>query len=41
LMLEQFDMTSLTNPEIVYYAHMYGADIVNLALQVYDTTTMT
>ncbi|QNR25777.1 T9SS-dependent choice-of-anchor J family protein [Croceimicrobium hydrocarbonivorans] len=37
----EFDLTSLTNPEIVYYYHMYGADIVNLDLQAYDRTSMT
>ncbi|MGB0977792.1 MAG: T9SS type A sorting domain-containing protein [Croceimicrobium sp.] len=36
----EFDMTSLTNPEIVYYYHMYGADIVNLDFQAYDRTSM-
>ncbi len=37
----EFDMTSLSNPEIVYYYHMYGADIVNLDFQAYDRSTMT
>ncbi len=37
----EFDMTSLSNPEIVYAYHMYGADIVNLDLQAYDRTSMT
>lgn len=32
----EFDLNGLTNPEIVYYYHMYGADIVNLDLQVLD-----
>ncbi|WP_421751263.1 fibronectin type III domain-containing protein [Croceimicrobium sp.] len=36
----EFNMTSLTNPEVVYYYHMYGNDIVNLDFQVYDRTTM-
>lgn len=36
LWVEEFDMTSLTNPEIVYYYHMYGSDIVNLDLQAFD-----
>lgn len=37
----EFDLTSLTNPEVVYYYHMYGADIVNLDLQAFDRTTST
>lgn len=37
----EFDMTSLTNPEIVYYYHMYGVDIVNLDLQAFDRTSST
>ncbi len=35
----EFDLTSLTNPEVVYYYHMYGSDIVNLDLQAFDRTT--
>lgn len=41
LFTPEFNMTSLTNPEIVYYYHLFGVDIVNLDLQVYDRTTMT
>jgi len=37
----EFDMTSLTNPEVVYYYHMYGNDIVNLDFQAYDRSSMT
>ncbi len=37
----EFDLTSLTNPEVVYYYHMYGADIVNLDLQAFDRTSST
>ncbi len=39
LWTEEFNMTSLTNPEIVYYYHMYGADIVNLDLQAFNRTS--
>lgn len=35
----EFDMTSLSNPEIVYYYHMYGVDIVNLDFQAFDRST--
>ncbi len=39
--LPEFDLTSLTVPEISYFYHMYGADIISLELEVYDATTMT
>jgi hypothetical protein len=39
--LPEFDLTSLTVPEISYFYHMYGVDIQSLELQVYDATAMT
>jgi len=41
LELPEFNLTSLTVPEISYFYHMFGADIQSLELEVYDATTMT
>jgi len=41
LTLPEFNLSSLTVPEISYFYHMYGADIQRLDLQVYDATSMT
>lgn len=41
LELPEFDLTSLTNPEMVFWYHMYGADITYLSVQVWNTGTMT
>lgn len=40
LELVEFDLTSLTTPEIVFWYHMYGANIDTLYLQAYNTSTM-
>lgn len=39
--LAQFDLTSLTNPEIAFSYHAYGANIETLALEVWNSTTST
>jgi hypothetical protein len=40
LTLPEFDLTPLTTPELVYWYHMYGADITRLNLEVFNTTTL-
>ncbi len=39
LFLPEFDITSLTTPELVFYFHMYGADITTLTLEMFDAGT--
>ncbi len=41
LELPEFDLTSLAVPELVYWYHMYGADITRLNLEIFNTTTST
>lgn len=41
LFLPEFDLSSLSVPEIVYSYHLFGADIETLYLQAYDATSMT
>ena len=36
-----FDMTSLTQPQLSFYYHMYGADIGTLSVDTYDGSTWT
>ena len=36
LFLPEFDITSLTNPELVFAYHMYGADITTLTIEYFD-----
>jgi hypothetical protein len=39
LELPEFDLTSLSVPELVFWYHMYGADITRLNLEVFNTAT--
>lgn len=39
LFLPEFDITSMTNPELVFYFHMYGADITTLTVEVFDAVS--
>ncbi len=36
-----FDLTNLTQPELIFYYHMYGADMGKLYVDTYDGTTWT
>jgi len=41
LFLPEFDVTSLTNPELVFAYHMYGADITTLTIEYFDMMSST